>query len=126
MNSAQTALMLQEETIRRNERDIKYLNDKIGELERQLSAVDGERRNLDEKICQMKKSGDQLEAEKKNVSENLDSMENKATKLELTKRSLEGDLQRLSMQLNERDSEYEVSRLLQFRYEGKCLWEDTI
>ena len=39
LNSAQTALMLQEETIRRNERDIKYLNDKIGELERQLTAV---------------------------------------------------------------------------------------
>ena len=56
----------------------------------------------------MKKSGEQLEAEKKNVAENLDSMENKATKLELTKRSLEGDLQRLSLQLSERDSEYEV------------------
>ena len=63
---------------------------------------------MEEKLMQMKKSGEQVEAERKSVCETLDSIENKATKLELAKRSLEGDLQRLTHQLNERDSEYEV------------------
>ena len=44
--SAQTALMLQEETIRRNERERKSMSDKISNLERNLSAGDTEKRQL--------------------------------------------------------------------------------
>lgn len=42
--SAQTALMLQEETIRRNERERKVMADKINSLERSLAAADTEKR----------------------------------------------------------------------------------
>lgn len=42
--SAQTALMLQEETIRRNERERKVMTDKINSLERSLAAADTEKR----------------------------------------------------------------------------------
>ena len=42
--SAQTALMLQEETIRRNERERKTMNDKIANLERNLVAAETDKR----------------------------------------------------------------------------------
>lgn len=42
--SAQTALMLQEETIRRNERDRKAMQDKISGLERSIVAKESENR----------------------------------------------------------------------------------
>lgn len=44
--SAQTALMLQEETIRRNERDRKSMSDKILTLERTVAASETEKRQL--------------------------------------------------------------------------------
>ena len=42
--SAQTALMLQEETIRRNERDRKSMGDKISNLERTIAGAESEKR----------------------------------------------------------------------------------
>ncbi len=44
--SAQTALMLQEETIRRNERERKSMSDKIQALERNLVAAEADKRQL--------------------------------------------------------------------------------
>ena len=46
LTSAQTALMLQEETIRRNERERKQMSDKISNLERALAAADSDKRQL--------------------------------------------------------------------------------
>ena len=45
--SAQTALMLQEETIRRNERERKQMLDKINNLERNVSAIESDKRQLE-------------------------------------------------------------------------------
>jgi rootletin len=42
--SAQTALMLQEETIRRNERERKSMADKISSLERTVAGKESEQR----------------------------------------------------------------------------------
>lgn len=44
LSSAQTALMLQEETLRRNDRERKALLDKVATLERSLQSADSERR----------------------------------------------------------------------------------
>jgi len=44
--SAQTALMLQEETIRRNEREQKSMAEKLAELERAQQNLEAERRAL--------------------------------------------------------------------------------
>lgn len=52
--SAQTALMLQEETIRRNERERKLMTDKMTTLERNLSAAESEKRQLQEKSSKLK------------------------------------------------------------------------
>ena len=49
--SAQTALMLQEETIRRNERERKQMLDKVNNLERNISAMEADRRQLEVRIA---------------------------------------------------------------------------
>lgn len=49
-----------------------------------------------------------LENEKRNLQEELGRNESRATKLELQRLSLEGDLQRLQMILQEKDSHIQV------------------
>jgi len=47
--SAQAALMLQEESIRRSDRDRKQLSEKINNLERIVAALESEKRQL--QVC---------------------------------------------------------------------------
>lgn len=47
LGAAQTGLVLQEETIRRNERDRKQMAERISALERALAAGDSEKRQLE-------------------------------------------------------------------------------
>ena len=44
--TAQTALMVQEETIRRKERERKALSDKVGALERSVASLESEKRQM--------------------------------------------------------------------------------
>jgi len=106
--SAQTALMLQEETIRRNERERKQMAEKINELERHLAAGESERRQTEERIQKMKLYEDKLEEDKKNLRINLDDAENRVTKGEVARRALEGDLQRMKLALNDKETENQV------------------
>jgi len=46
LTSAQTAMMLQEETIKRADRDRSQLVERIGDMERSLAAADNEKRLL--------------------------------------------------------------------------------
>ena len=50
--SAQTALMLQEETIRRNERERKAMADKISAMERQIMAAESDKRQMNVRLVQ--------------------------------------------------------------------------
>ena len=50
--SAQTALMLQEETIRRNERERKAMADKISAMERQVVAAESDKRQMNVSLVQ--------------------------------------------------------------------------
>lgn len=52
--SAQTALMLQEETIRRNERERKIMTDKLTNLERANNSGDTERKQLQDRVAKLK------------------------------------------------------------------------
>ena len=52
--SAQTALMLQEETIRRNERERKIMTDKLTNLERSLNSTDTEKKQLQDRVVKLK------------------------------------------------------------------------
>lgn len=62
-----------------------------------------------DKLDKMKVALDRLEAEKRSLQEELNRIENRSTKLELQRMSAEGDLQRLQMMLQEKDSNIQVS-----------------
>lgn len=53
-----------------------------------------------------------LDEEKKQLRLNLDDAENMLTKAELNRRSMEGELQRLRMALNDKETETQVSSFL--------------
>jgi hypothetical protein len=56
----------------------------------------------------MRQTVSKLENEKRNLQEELGRNESRATKLELQRLSLEGDLQRLQMILQEKESHIQV------------------
>ena len=49
-----------------------------------------------------------MEEDKKNLRMNLDDAENRVTRGELARRSLEGELQRLKLGLNDKETENQV------------------
>ena len=100
--------MLQEETIRRNERERKVMQDKIHALERSLASAETEKRQQQEKISKMKANEGRLEDDKRNLRQALEDAENRCTKLELARRSLEGDLQRFKLLMNDKETENQV------------------
>ena len=90
LSSAQTALMLQEETIRRLERERKGLNEKISVLDSSLAQAEGERRQLRDKVAQLQQSEAKSDQEKEAMRAQIENAESRLTKVELRKRSLEG------------------------------------
>ena len=56
----------------------------------------------------MRNSENKLDEEKKNMRVQLDDAENRCTKLELARRSLEGDLQRMKLAMNDKETENQV------------------
>lgn len=90
LSSAQTALMLQEETIRRLERERKGLNEKISVLDSSLAQAEGERRQLRDKVAQFQQSESKSDQEKEAMRAQIENAESRLTKVELRKRSLEG------------------------------------
>lgn len=90
LSSAQTALMLQEETIRRLERERKGLNEKIAVLDSSLAQAEGERRQLRDKVAQFQQVESKSDKEKEAMRAQIENAESRLTKVELRKRSLEG------------------------------------
>lgn len=82
--------MLQEETIRRLERERKGLNEKISVLDSSLAQAEGERRQLRDKVAQLQQSEAKSDQEKEAMRAQIENAESRLTKVELRKRSLEG------------------------------------
>ena len=82
--------MLQEETIRRLERERKGLNEKISVLDSSLAQAEGERRQLRDKVTQLQQSESKSDQEKEAMRAQIENAESRMTKVELRKRSLEG------------------------------------
>lgn len=94
--------------MQRGERERKALSDKINNLERQIAAIESEKRQLLEKISRLKQNESRLDEDRKHQKRCLDDAENRCTQLELAKRGLEGDLQRMRLTLNDKETEAEV------------------
>ena len=63
---------------------------------------------MQEKLAKQKANEARLEEDKKNLRLNLDDAENRVTRGELARRSLEGELQRLKLALNDKETENQV------------------
>jgi rootletin len=103
--SAQTALMLQEETIRRNERERKASTDKQNALERQLLAADSDKAQMSERLAKLKQSELRSSDDKKSLKKHLEEAEMRATECEMSRRAFEGEIQRLSIILSDKEAE---------------------
>ncbi|GAA53597.1 rootletin [Clonorchis sinensis] len=117
LSSTQTALMLQEEALRKNERDRKLLGDKISQLERQLAASESEKREEQEKLEKMRQAEARLEEELRLSRCALEEAENRITQLEVARRSLEGELQRSKLCVTDKETE---NNILQDRIDTLC------
>ena len=63
---------------------------------------------MQERIQKLKNNEARLEEDKKTLRASLDDAENRVTKGELARRSLEGDLQRMRLALNDKETENQV------------------
>merc|ERR1712037_638793 len=108
--SAQTALMLQEETIRRCEREKKGLSEKVIVLERNSTNSEGDRRKLLDRINKHKAAETRMDAELKRQKETLDIAEQKQTETEVKRRKLEGELQRMKLTVHDKETEVQVMK----------------
>lgn len=63
---------------------------------------------VQERMDKLKQALSKIENEKRNLQEELNRSESRATKLELQRMSLEGDLQRLQMMFQEKDTNIHV------------------
>ncbi|VDL98413.1 unnamed protein product [Schistocephalus solidus] len=102
--SAQKALMLQEETLRKNERDRKLLAEKISQLERNFAGAESEKRqeqaqsenlnSFQDMVTKLKQSEARQEEEKIQLRHALEDAENRINQLEVLRQSLEAEVQR--------------------------------
>lgn len=63
---------------------------------------------IQEKIAKFKSSDNKLEEDKKQLRVSLDDAENRCTKIELSRRALEGELQRMRLTMNDKETENQV------------------
>ena len=115
LNSAQTALTMQEETIRRLERERRGQSEKIAALEEGLGQAELDRRQQKEKVMKLQQIEAKSEQEKEAMRAQIENAESRITKIELKKRSLEGKFAifiNISISL-----EYSVKRYM-MRYTG--------
>ncbi|CAF3320875.1 unnamed protein product [Rotaria socialis] len=108
LQSAQSALLLHEDTIRRSERERKTMIDQITALERQILGMETEKKQIFEKMNFSKSSEARLSDEKRQLKRALEEYEARTTDLEMNKRALEGEIQRLNMILTDKDTEIQV------------------
>ena len=90
LSSAQTALMLQEETIRRLERERKSINEKMHALETSLAQSEAERRQFKDKVAKLQSNDSKIEQEKEAMRSQIENAESRITRIELKKRGVEG------------------------------------
>ena len=82
--------MLQEETIRRVERERKMLNEKLEVFERNLTQAEAEKCTLKEKLLKLQQDEERSIQEREAMRSQIDNAESRVTRIDLKKRALEG------------------------------------
>ncbi|XP_026814438.1 rootletin isoform X2 [Rhopalosiphum maidis] len=104
LGQKQSILLSQAAEIKEKTEEIKKNKEILTSQETLMHADKNEKMQLKERLEKLKLHMSQLEAEKRNLQDELTQTESKATKLEILRIGLDGDLQRLQMMLQEKDS----------------------
>lgn len=99
----------QSEALQQRTDEVAALRERLTALELTLHTGAEERAQCEDKLDKVRAACVRLEAEKRALQEELGRTESRATKLELQRMGLDGDLQRLQMVLQEKDSHLAVS-----------------
>ncbi len=103
-------MMLQEETIRRLERERKSINEKTHALETSLAQAEADRRQLKDKVVKLQNNDSKIEQEKEAMRSQIENAESRITRIDLKKRAVEGDLERVRLSLQDNEAEKHVLR----------------
>lgn len=106
--NAQTALLLQEETIRKAERERKILNEKIGELERNLKSSERNGLALVHEIDGLRSIEASNVEEKRHLKEEIDRALGQLTSKNVDFKASEGENHRLNLALTEKKGECDL------------------
>lgn len=92
------------------------LRDKAKNMELALTSNCEERAQCEDRLEKCKQAVSRLEGEKRHFQEDLARCEGRASKLDLQRVALEGDIQRLTMALQERENHLKI---LQERFDNQ-------
>jgi rootletin len=102
------ALQAQAEALQQKTEDTQALQEKLTNLELSLHSESEEKLQYEDKLEKMRQVFARSENEKRSLQDELSKTEARATKLELQRLGMEGDIQRLQMMLQERDTAVQV------------------
>lgn len=102
--------MLQEETIRRSERERKANADKLNNLERQLASSETEKQSLSERLSKSRASESRLLEDKQRLKKIIDEGEMRMNDAEVSRRAYESELQRVQSACADKETECGVLR----------------
>lgn len=97
------ALASVEEALKTKTDELNLLREKNASLELSLNATNEEKAQCEERLEKCRQSVARLESEKRHLQDELARAESRGSKLDLQRVALEGDIQRLTMALQEKD-----------------------
>jgi rootletin len=97
------ALASVEEALKTKTDELNLLREKNASLELSLNSTNEEKSQCEERLEKCRQSVARLESEKRHLQDELARAESRASKLDLQRVALEGDIQRLTMALQEKD-----------------------
>lgn len=97
------ALASVEEALKTKTDELNLLREKNASLELSLNATNEEKAQCEERLEKCRQSVARLESEKRHLQDELARAESRASKLDLQRVALEGDIQRMTMALQEKE-----------------------
>lgn len=97
------ALASCEEALKTKTEELNLLREKNASLELTLNSTNEEKAQCEERLEKCRQSVARLESEKRHLQDELARAESRASKLDLQRVALEGDIQRLTMALQEKE-----------------------
>jgi rootletin len=125
LNQKTNALASVEEQLKAKTDELNMLREKATNLELALGTGSEEKAQCEERLEKCRQNVARLETEKRHLQDELARTEGRASKLDLQRVALEGDIQRLALQIQEKDSSLRnVQERLEQTQRGNTQLED--